>query len=65
MDLLAGLTVWDLDIVLLVAVVRQQVKETVLGDVELELPANHQYHGPCLAILIFLCMNSQAGTPDA
>ena len=34
-NLLANLSIWDLDVVLLVAVVRQQVQEAVLGDVEL------------------------------
>ena len=35
-DLLPNLAIWDLDVVLLVAVVRQQVQEAVLGDIELK-----------------------------
>ena len=34
-DLVADLTIWDLDVVLLLAVVGQEVEEAILGDVEL------------------------------
>ena len=58
-NLVADLTIWDLDVVLLLAVVGQEVEEAVLGDVEL-YPTTSAY---ALALHTLQYVHLQAGIP--